>query len=185
MELPERTATPDGPERPSGGRRWLKAVIVFLLIAIPAGYLYISAMQSRGGSESKKEQAARTGLEEGWPSQLQRRIYEVMVPSGAENVASYESNSWKSSSLYLQFTTTREKFAKWLTDVGTSASALKNGEVTIDDDQAAEVGWKFGAGHRWAGTVKEQDKPKPSLEITANLDNPDYPQVFVVSTTTP
>ncbi|MEU3752379.1 hypothetical protein AB0H17_06345 [Streptomyces olivoreticuli] len=185
MELPERTATPDGPDGGRPRRRWLKAVIVFLLIAIPAGYLYISAMQSRGGSDSKKEQAASTGLEEGWPSRLQRRVYEVTVPSYAEDVANYESNSWKASSLYLQFTTTRAKFAKWLTDVGTSASALKNGEVTIDDDQAAEVGWKFGSGHHWAGTVREQDKPKPTLSITANLDNPDYPQVFVVSTTTP
>ncbi|MEV8476149.1 hypothetical protein [Streptomyces sp. NPDC051173] len=185
MELTERTAQPQEPGTGRPRRRWLKAVIVFLLITIPAGYLYISAMQSRGGSDSKKEQAAATGLEEGWPSQLQRRIYEVTVPPYAENVASFETNSWKSSSLFLQFTTTRAKFAKWLTDVGTSASALKDGDVTIDDDQAAQVGWKFGSGHRWAGTVREQDKPKPSLAITANLDNPDYPQVFVVSTTTP
>lgn len=185
MEIPERAARQPEPGGDRPRRRWLKAVIVFLLITIPAGYLYISAMQSRGGSDSKKEQAAATGLEEGWPSQLQRRIYEVTVPSYAENVASYETNSWKSSSLFLQFTTTRAKFAKWLTDVGTSASALKDGDVTIDDDQAAQVGWKFGSGHRWAGTLREQDKPKPTLAVTANLDNPDYPQVFVVSTTTP
>ncbi|WP_229324663.1 hypothetical protein [Streptomyces sp. UNOC14_S4] len=188
MERPEHTMAPDRPQEPGGprrGHRVVKAVVIFLLIAIPAGYLYISAMQSRTGSESKKEQARQHGLEEGWPTRLQRRIYEVTVPSYAQDVASYETNSWKSSSLYLQFTTTRERFAKWLTDVGTSSSALKNGEITIDEDEAAVVGWNFGPGHRWAGTVREQDKPKPTLEITANLDNPDYPKVYVVSTTTP
>ncbi|CAM5359454.1 hypothetical protein [Streptomyces abikoensis] len=183
----ELTALPPGPPRAGGslGRRCLKAVIVFLLVAIPAGYLYISAMQSRGGSESKKEQAAASGLEEGWPTRLQRRLYEVTVPPYAEDVASYETNAWKSSSLFLQFTTTREKFDKWLSDVGSSAADLEDGEVTIDEDEAAEVGWDLGAGHQWAGTTVEQDKPKPSLEITANLDDPKYPRVFVVSTTTP
>ncbi|MEU1816184.1 hypothetical protein ABZ543_13445 [Streptomyces roseifaciens] len=186
-EHPERTAPPHSPGQPDGGfrRRLLKAVVVFLLIAIPAGYLYISAMQSRGGSESKKEQAAASGLEEGWPTRLQRRLYEVTVPPYAEDVASYETNAWKASSLFLQFTTTREKFDKWLSDVGTSASELEDGEVTIDEDEAAEVGWDLSGGHRWAGTTVDQDKPKPSLEITANLDDPKYPRVFVVSTTTP
>ncbi|MEV4503870.1 hypothetical protein [Streptomyces klenkii] len=183
----ERTAPPPGPPRTGGGfgRRCLKSVIVFLLIAIPAGYLYISAMQSRGGSDSKKEQAAASGLEEGWPTRLQRRLYEVTVPPYAEDVASYETNAWKASSLFLQFTTTREKFDKWLSDVGSAAADLEDGEVTIDEDEAAEVGWKLGEGHHWAGTTVDQDKPKPSLEITANLDDPKYPRVFVVSTTTP
>ncbi|MEU8551274.1 hypothetical protein [Streptomyces roseoverticillatus] len=183
----ERTALPSGPRGTDGGfgRRCLKTVIIFLLIAIPAGYLYISAMQSRGGSESKKEQAAASGLEEGWPTRLQRRLYEVTVPPYAEDVASYETNAWKASSLFLQFTTTREKFDKWLSDVGSSPAGLEAGEVTIDEDEAAEVGWDLGEGHHWAGTTVEQDKPKPTLEITANLDDPKYPRVFVVSTTTP
>ncbi|WP_424890387.1 hypothetical protein [Streptomyces sp. XH2] len=183
----ERTALPPGLSPAGGGfgRRCLKAVIVFLLVAIPAGYLYISAMQSRGGSESKKEQAAASGLEEGWPTRLQRRLYEVTVPPYAEDVASYETNAWKASSLFLQFTTTREKFDKWLSDVGSSPADLEAGEVTIDEDEAAEVGWNLGEGHHWAGTTVEQDKPKPNLEITANLDDPKYPRVFVVSTTTP
>ncbi|MEV5375269.1 MULTISPECIES: hypothetical protein [Actinomycetes] len=183
----ERTALPPGPPATGDGfrRRCLKAVIVFLLIAIPAGYLYISAMQSRGGSESKKEQAAASGLEEGWPTRLQRRLYEVTVPPYAEDVASYETNAWKASSLFLQFTTTREKFDKWLSDVGSGPAELEAGEVTIDEDEAAEVGWDLGEGHHWAGTTVRQDKPKPNLEITANLDDPKYPRVFVVSTTTP
>lgn len=184
-EPPEHPGTDAGTPNAPARRRWLKPLIVFLLIAIPAGYLYISAMQSRGGGESKKEQAAATGLEEGWPTRLQRRLYEVSVPPYAEHVASYETNAWKASSLFLQFTTTREKFDEWLDDYAGSDAELKDGEVTIDEDEAAVVGWKFADGHHWAGTVHEQERPKPNLEITANLDNPDFPQVYVVSTTTP
>ncbi|MEU7166133.1 hypothetical protein AB0A70_16025 [Streptomyces morookaense] len=184
---------PAAPEQPIGGgdggrppRRWLKAVIVFLLIAIPAGYLYISALQSRGGGGDKEEQATDGQLEEGWPSRLQRRIYGMSVPYYATGVAHYEDNSWKSSSLYLQFTTTPAKFDKWLKSVGTNASALKDGEITIDADEAAVVGWKFGSGHHWKGTVHKQgDRPRPELEITANMDDPKHPKVYVVSTTTP
>ncbi|MBT2385096.1 hypothetical protein [Streptomyces sp. ISL-11] len=183
----ERTAAPEGPQGPGGGRRyrWAKPVIVFLLIAIPAGYLYISAMQSRGGSESKKEQAAASGLEEGWPSRLQRRIYEVWIPPYSEDVAHYETNSWKASSLYVQFTTTRDGLQKFLARTGNDMGDLADGEVTIGEDEAAEVGWNLGAGHHWAGLELEHDKPQPSLEITANLDNPQYPKVYLVSTTTP
>lgn len=183
---PERTAAePEEPGRPRPRHRWVKPVIVFLLIAIPAGYLYISAMQSRGGNGDKQEQARVTGLEEGWPSRLQRRIYAVWIPPYSENVAHFETNAWKSSSLYLQFTTTREGFETFLTRVGSSPDALKDGEVTIDEDEAAEVDWKFGEGHRWTGTVHERDEPQPTLSITANLDDPERPKVYVVSTTTP
>ncbi|MEV4442891.1 hypothetical protein AB0K09_28545 [Streptomyces sp. NPDC049577] len=189
-DAPEPTAT--GPEAtgtsaggPAARHRWIKPLIVFLLIAIPAGYLYISAMQSRGGNGGEDEEAAATGLAEGWPSRLQRRIYEVTVPAYATDVAHYETNSWKSSSLYLEFTTTPARFERWLADRGLDAAELTNGDVTIDEDDAAEVGWSFGSGHHWAGAVQEQDKPKPTLEITANLDDPSHPKVFVVSTTTP
>ncbi|WP_171169451.1 hypothetical protein [Streptomyces sp. I05A-00742] len=180
-----RTPGEDGPDGTRGTRRWLKPLIVFLLIAIPAGYLYISAMQSRNGNGDKQEEATVTGLEEGWPSRLQRRIYEVTVPSGAEDVAHFETNSWKSSSLFLQFTTTQEKFGQWLGDHGMNSSDLEDGDVTIDEEEAGTVGWDFDGKHRWTGTVREEDKPKPNLEVTANLDDPRYPRVFVVSTTTP
>ncbi|MFI9719826.1 hypothetical protein ACIHFE_09255 [Streptomyces sp. NPDC052396] len=189
-ERPEPAELPDAPEssgqapRPRE-RRWIKALAVFLLIAIPAGYLYISAMQSRAGNGDAQEQASVDGLEDGWPSRLQRRLYEVTVPPYAEDVAHFETNSWKSSSLFLQFTTTHDKFEQWLNDRGMHLSELENGDVTIDQDEAGLVGWNFGGKHHWAGTVQEQDKPRPTLEITANLDNPDYPRVFVVSTTSP
>ncbi|MFI0738908.1 hypothetical protein ACH4PU_12610 [Streptomyces sp. NPDC021100] len=173
--------TPGGP-RP---RRWLKPLVVFLLVAIPAGYLYISALQSRDGNGDKQEEHTITGLEEGWPSRLQRRLYEVTVPADAEDVAHYETNSWKSSSLFLQFTTTHDKFGQWLNDHGMKPSDLEEGDVTIDEDEADTVGWKFTGKHHWAGTVREEDKPKPNIEVTANLDDPRYPRVFVVSTTSP
>ncbi|GAA2721438.1 MULTISPECIES: hypothetical protein [Streptomyces] len=170
---------------PWRGPRWVKPVVVFLLIAIPAGYLYISAMQSRSGSESKREEAAATGLEPGWPSRLQRRIYGMTVPPYAQHVASFETNSWKASSLYLRFTTTRSAFDTWLQQIGTDASALRDGEVPIDEDEAAVVGWKFTGAHHWKGAVHTQDKPKPNFEIVANMDDPQRPRVYVVSTTTP
>ncbi|UQI47127.1 hypothetical protein M1P56_23645 [Streptomyces sp. HU2014] len=193
MDHPDRTDVPgqadggEGRKPPAAPRRhrWVKPLVVFLLIAIPAGYLYISAMQSRGGSESKKEQAKAVGLEEGWPSRLQRRIYEVWIPPYSADVATYETNSWKASSLYVQFTTTRDGLENFLAKSGRNLGDLEEGEVTVDSEEAAEVGWDFGAGHHWSGTVLEQDKPKPSLEITVNLDNPQYPKVYLVSTTTP
>lgn len=175
----------DGTGGGRTSRRWVKPVVIFLLIAIPAGYLYISAMQSRSGSTTKREEAVAKGLEEGWPSKVQRRIYGMTVPAYATDVAHYETNSWRSSSLYLQFTTTRKKFDRWLKQVGTNPAALQDGRITIDEDEAATVGWEFGSGHHWKGTVREQDKPKPNFQITANMDNPDRPQVFVISTTTP
>ncbi|MCA6090726.1 hypothetical protein LE181_00825 [Streptomyces sp. SCA3-4] len=178
--------TPDGP--PAATRRsrpWVKPVVIFLLLAIPAGYLYISAMQSRKGSTTKREEAVSKGLEEGWPSKVQRRIYGMTVPAYATDVAHYETNSWRTSSLYLQFTTNRKKLDKWLKQVGTNRAALQDGRITIDADEAAVVGWKFGSGHHWKGTVREQDKPKPNFQITANMDNPDRPRVFVISTVTP
>ncbi|MEV0276552.1 hypothetical protein AB0I22_09245 [Streptomyces sp. NPDC050610] len=195
MIAADRTAASDPPHDAGGGgstgpgrrppRRWLKPLIVFLLIAIPAGYLYISAMQSRGGGDAKQEQAAKTGLEEGWPSRLQRRVYGVWIPPYSADVASYETNSWKHSSLYLQFTTSAEGFETFLNKVGSAPDELKDGEVTIDDDQADEVGWKFEGDHKWRGTVHTQKKPLPTLQITANADDPEHPRVFIVSTSAP
>ncbi|MGO4430651.1 hypothetical protein AB4Z54_70775, partial [Streptomyces sp. MCAF7] len=87
----------DVGERPGGGRprsrRWLKAVVVFLLITIPAGYMVISALQSRNSGEDKQENASATGLTAGWPSKVQRRIYDVWIPGYSDDVAFYESNS--------------------------------------------------------------------------------------------
>ncbi|WPB90150.1 hypothetical protein [Streptomyces malaysiensis] len=185
--------TPGGPTSggpvPGGGRpprRWLKALVVFLLIAIPAGYLVISALQSRNGGEDKAEAASAKGLSAGYPTRVQRRIYDVPVPPYSKKVAFYETNSWKVSSLYVQFVTDRDGLDAFLAKIGTRRSALAEGEVTITGDQAKKVGWQVGAaGHDWAGMVLKQKDPQPKLRITVKFDSPEHPKVYVVSTVTP
>ncbi|OPF78533.1 hypothetical protein VT50_0219175 [Streptomyces antioxidans] len=175
--------TPGGGRRP---RRWVKALAIFLLIAIPAGYLVISAIQSRNGGEDKAEAASATGLSAGYPTRVQRRIYDVPVPLYSKKVAFYETNSWKVSSLYVQFVTSRHGLDSFLTKLGTRRSALDEGEVTITKGQAKKVGWQVGApGHDWAGMIIKRQDPQPKLRITVKFDNPVHPKVYVVSTVTP
>ena len=178
------------PEHPGAGGRprpWLKALVVFLLIAIPAGYLVISAVQSRNGNggEDAAEKASATGLTEGWPTRVQRRIYDVLVPAHAADVAFYETNSWHTSSLYVQFITSRKGLDRFLTRIGTRRTALEEGGVTISARQAKKVGWRLGDGHDWSGMTLKQKDPQPKLEITVGLDKPRHPRVYVVSTVTP
>ncbi|SEC78666.1 hypothetical protein [Streptomyces melanosporofaciens] len=181
---PTSGGSTSGGGRPS--RRWLKAVIVFLLIAIPAGYLVISAIQSRNGGEEKAEAASAKGLSAGYPTRVQRRIYDVPVPPHSKKVAFYETNSWKVSSLYVQFVTDRDGLDSFLHRIGTARSALDKGKVTITGDQAKKVGWQVGeAGHDWAGMELKQKDPQPKLRITVKFDNPAHPKVYVVSTVTP
>ncbi|MFI0815124.1 hypothetical protein ACH4TX_04600 [Streptomyces sp. NPDC021098] len=190
----ERPGTPGPPAPPVGSgdggrrprRRWLRAVIVFLLIAIPAGYLAISAMQSRDGGSEKVQAAKSKGLSAGYPSRVQRRIYDIPVPQHSRKVASFETNSWKVSSLYVQFVTSRDGLDRFLAKLGTSSSALEKGAVTITGEQAKKVGWHVGAaGHDWSGMVIKQKDPQPKLRITVRNDNPAHPKVYVVSTITP
>ncbi|WP_308403634.1 hypothetical protein, partial [Streptomyces niphimycinicus] len=186
---PTPGAPTSGGSTPGGGRpprRWLKAVIVFLLITIPAGYLVISAIQSRNGGEDKAEAASAKGLAPGYPTRVQRRIYDVPVPPYSKKVAFYETNSWKVSSLYVQFVTSSDGLDSFLHQIGTGRSALDKGKVTITGAQAKKVGWQVGeAGHDWAGMEFEQKDPQPKLRITVKFDNPAHPKVYVVSTVTP
>ncbi|MGA6153015.1 hypothetical protein ACPEIC_06750 [Stenotrophomonas sp. NPDC087984] len=186
---PTPGAPTSGGSTPGGGRpprRWLKAVIVFLLITIPAGYLVISAIQSRNGGEDKAEAASAKGLEAGYPTRVQRRIYDVPVPPHSKKVAFYETNSWKVSSLYVQFVTSGDGLDSFLHRIGTGRSALDKGKVTITGAQAKKVGWQVGeAGHDWAGMEFKQKDPQPKLRITVKFDNPAHPKVYVVSTVTP
>ncbi|WP_346166988.1 hypothetical protein [Streptomyces javensis] len=185
--------TPGGPTSggpvPGGGRpprRWLKIIVIFLLIAIPAGYLVISAIQSRNGGEDKAEAASAKGLSAGYPTRVQRRIYDVPVPPYSKKVAFYETNSWKVSSLYVQFVTDRDGLDSFLKKLGTRRSALDKGEVTITKEQAGKVGWQVGEpGHDWAGMFIKRQDPQPKLRITVKFDNPAHPKVYVVSTVTP
>lgn len=186
---PTSGAPTSGGSTPGGGRpprRWLRAVIVFLLITIPAGYLVISAIQSRNGGEDKAEAASAKGLEAGYPTRVQRRIYDVPVPPHSKKVAFYETNSWKVSSLYVQFVTSSDGLDSFLHRIGTGRSALDKGKVTITGAQAKKVGWQVGeAGHDWAGMEFKQKDPQPKLRITVKFDNPAHPKVYVVSTVTP
>ena len=84
-------------------RRLITATIIVLLIGIPAGYLLISAGQSRRSGKDKEAEAAAHGLREGWPSKMQRRIFEMPDPrQRGSGVQYYETNNWKASRMYVQ-----------------------------------------------------------------------------------
>jgi hypothetical protein len=166
-------------------RRWITAVIIVLLIGVPAGYLAISAEQSRTSGRDAEAQASPHTLQRDWPSKTQRRIYGVPVPTDAIYVAHDETNSWKVSKLYVQFKTSAAGLAEFMKDSGTSTAALKPGNATIAPEDAQKVGWTFPAGHDWAGTTHAQKDPLPTQNITVDETDPDKPVVFVVSTATP
>lgn len=92
------------PHRPR--HRWLAAIVVVLLIAIPAGYLAMSAWQSRESGEDKARSASARALIYEWPSKVQRRIYDIPIPDGSTYVGYYETNAWQRSTMYVQFRTT-------------------------------------------------------------------------------
>jgi hypothetical protein len=169
------------PHRPR--HRVLTLVVVVLLIAVPAGYLVMSAFQSRDSGEDKEAEAALTNLTWEWPSKVQRRVYEVPVPRGAGYVAYYETNAWSASSLYLQFRTTEEKLERFLKAVGTEPSALREGGPGVSRAQAARVGWDLAApGRSYAGVRHDQARSAPDLAITVDTSSRQRPRVYVVST---
>jgi hypothetical protein len=169
------------PHRPR--HRVLTLLIVVLLIAIPAGYLVRSAFQSRDSGAVKERNAAATNLTYGWPSKVQRNVYDVPLPSKSTHYAFYEANSWQTSSLYVQFRVPKKQLREFLDDVGTSSSALRSGHVTISDKQAERVGWDLKKdGHDYAGTTYRQEKSRPDLSITVDRYYNSMPRVYVVST---
>ncbi|MEV6650855.1 hypothetical protein [Streptomyces sp. NPDC051219] len=180
----ENGGKPPEDRRHMIGRRWLTAVIIVLLIGVPAGYLLISADQSRDSGRNKARKASATGLTPGWPSKVQRSVYEVPIPHTARGVAFYETNNWKTSRLYVQFKTTDSGLDSFLKGVGSSRAALKEG-VTIGERDSAVVGWKFLPGHRWWGTTHTQKDPRPSQDITVDFSDLFGPRVYLVSTATP
>jgi len=164
----------------------LVLVIVVLLIAIPFGYLVRSAIQSRDSGIQKQRAAAATGLTYEWPTKVQRHVYDVWIPYESSRVAYYETNSWKTDRLYLQFRTSPEHLDQFLRDVGTSPSALHAGRSGVSEERAATVGWKLHeAGHRYAGTVHRQAGTQPDVAITVDETYKNRPQVYVVSTAHP
>ncbi|GGY98617.1 hypothetical protein [Streptomyces nitrosporeus] len=188
-----------GPGGPSGGgdstppqdrrrvirRRLITLTIIVLLIGIPAGYLAISAGQSRRSGMDKEAEAAAQGLREDWPSGMQRRIFELPVPGNAVGVQYYETNNWKVSRMYLKFRTTSAGLDRFLSGVGTGRAALETGKVTISERDIKITGWVFGPGVDWAGTVHRNKDPRPTQDITVNMTDPAAPVVYVVSSAAP
>ncbi|HZG05331.1 MAG TPA: hypothetical protein VE546_17465 [Streptomyces sp.] len=169
------------PHRPK--HRWLAAIVVVLLIAVPAGYLVLSAFQSRESGRDKQRDAAAPGLVWRWPSKVERRIYEVPVPPGASYVAHYETNSWERSSFYVQFRTSRERLHAFMREVGSHPSALREGREGVGDRQADVVGWDLDVpGHRYAGARVERPGERPDLAITVDVTREERLRVYVVST---
>ena len=177
-------ASPPGGRPPHRPRhRVLTLVIVVLLIAVPGGYLVKSAFESRDSGKDKERSASAANLAYGWPSKVQRRVYDVPVPPQSSRVGFYETNAWHTSSLYVQFRTSRKRLAEFLDDVGTGSSALRAGRVTIKRKQAENVGWDlWEEGHRYAGTAYRQPKDLPDVAITVDRTYKSRPRVYVVST---
>ncbi|MFJ2443665.1 MULTISPECIES: hypothetical protein [unclassified Streptomyces] len=197
----ERPAAPAGTGAPGGAgtggpppearrhrnrRRWLTAIVIVLLIGIPAGYLVISAGQSRESGRDKEAESSATGLQQVRPSRMKRNIFEVPIPLGATGVRYYETSNWRTSRLYVQFDVTSGRLDTFLTELGTTRSALRAGSITITPRDRSAVGWNFDLpGHDWAGVSHRQKSPRPSQDIVVDLTDPGFPRVFVVSTTTP
>ncbi|MBQ0987927.1 hypothetical protein KBZ10_26095 [Streptomyces sp. F63] len=172
--------------------------VVVLLIGVPAGYIVISAGQSRDSGQDKQARAAARGLTAEWPPRVTRRIYEVPITGHSADVAFYETNSWNTSKLYVQFTTSENGLNLFLDRIGTGPGELDEGRITISGEEAAEVGWHLGAGHpsassralsavptdkeNWSGLVRNLPGPRPRLEVTVDRSNPAHPMVYVVST---
>ncbi|MFE0173523.1 sugar kinase [Streptomyces sp. NPDC059002] len=200
MTVPRQPSSPDypgAPEPPDGEggktedrrhmirRRWLTATIIVLLIGIPAGYLVISANQSRNSGRDKEDKYSATGLTEGWPSKVQRRLYEVPIPPYSKEVAYYETNNWRTSRLYVQFLTSNKGLDKFLKQIGTSTNALEPNDITISKRDQKVVGWEFTGQGPWSGLTNEQDDPAPTQDVVVDRSNSQHPMVYVVSTTTP
>ncbi|MEU0474906.1 sugar kinase [Streptomyces olivaceus] len=182
---PEESGPPGEDRRHRIRRRALTLITIVLLIGVPAGYLAISAGQSRDSGRDKEAKYAATGMTRGWPSKLQRRIYEVPVPVPADKIAYYETNNWKTSRLYVQFETTAAGLDVFLAGLDLDRDALQKDKVTIGDRAQRVTGWKFRESSTWWGVVNEQSDPAPTQDIVVDLDNPDYPMVYLVSHTVP
>lgn len=191
MTVPRQPSSPDEEPRPAEDRgrmirrRALTLLTIVLLIGIPAGYLVISANQSRNSGKDKEAKYSATGLTIGWPSKVQRRLYDVPVPGYSRNVAYYETNNYKVSRLYAQFLTSNTGLGLFLKNAGSDASRLKRDDITISDRDQKVAGWEFTGPGPWYGLTHDQKDPSPTLTVVVNRSNPDHPMVYVVSTTHP
>ncbi|MEU7423716.1 MULTISPECIES: sugar kinase [unclassified Streptomyces] len=189
--LPHQGGPPDEPRRPAedprhkARRRALTLLIIVLLIGVPAGYLVISANQSRNSGKDKEDKYSATGLTAGWPSKVQRRLYQVTVPHPAEDIAYYETNNWKTSRLYVQFRTNQAGLDGFLQSMGARRDELKKDDIVIGARDRKVSGWDFTGPGPWLGLTHRQKNPAPTQDVVVNLSDPQRPMVFVVSRTVP
>ncbi|MET9883026.1 hypothetical protein ABZZ20_07630 [Streptomyces sp. NPDC006430] len=189
--LPRQASAPDEGGAPPAEdrkhvvrRRWITAIIILLLVGVPAGYLAVSAQQSRESGRDKAAKVGATKVRPGWPSKVQRSIYEVPIPPKAWRVGFLETNNWRTSRLYVQFAVTPADLDTFLEELGTSRSGLTRG-VAIDAHDATIAGWSWGPRNSWYGITLEQPDPRPTRDVTVDLTDPKMPRVYLVSTTTP
>ncbi|MDI3405279.1 sugar kinase [Streptomyces cavernicola] len=188
--VPGPSAPPEGSKPPEGRghmlrRRWLTATIIVLLIGIPAGYLAISAGQSRASGRDKEERWSATGLTSEWPSRVQRRIYEVPIPAYSRRVAYYETNNWRTSRMYVQFLTSNKGLHKFLKSMDSDVTDLKKDRMPINKRDRDVVGWTFKGEGPFYGLQHDQPDPRPSHDVYVDRSNPHHPMVYVVSTAHP
>ncbi|MFJ8358052.1 sugar kinase [Streptomyces sp. NPDC093984] len=189
--LPRQSSLPGEPPRPPEDRRRtirrraLTLLIIVLLIGVPAGYLIISANQSRNSGKDKEAKYAATGLVPGWPSRVQRRLYQVWIPRDATKVASYETNNWKSSRLYVQFTTSDDGLNRFLWTLKATRSSLKANDIAIGTRDQHVASWSFTGQGPWYGLTRAQKNPAPTLDVVVNTSQPQHATVYVVSRTVP
>jgi len=184
-QLPADPAAEGGStvaRNPRDAPRWVRWTVFPLLVLVPAGYLAVSALQSRDSGETIQQLAAARQLTMVAPTPLQRRIYEVSIPRGSKHVGFLETNSWDTSVLDVQFTTTPGGLDTFLSKVGTSRAALSEGWDAITPAQAEGPGWSFPATRSWAGAQLHQAGDKPDHDIMVDLTDEAAPKVYVVST---
>lgn len=141
-------------------RRWITAIIILLLVGVPAGYLAVSAQQSRQSGRDKAAKIGAAKVRTAWPSKVQRSVYEVPIPMTASRVGYLETNNWHTSRLYVQFGVTPQELDTFLADVGTSRDALTRG-VSISAEDAAAAGWRWGPKDAWYGITLDAENPGP------------------------
>ncbi|PZH08767.1 sugar kinase [Streptomyces sp. NTH33] len=192
MSLPRQAAPSGGPPPPRAEdrrhrvrRRALTLLIIVLLIGVPAGYLVISANQSRDSGKNKEAKYSATGLTPTYPAKVQRNLYQVPVPHPADRVASYETNNWKTSRLYVQFRTTQAGLDTFLEAMGVNRGDLKEGDITIGARDQGITGWTFTGPGPWWGLTHGQKNPAPTQDVVVNMSDPVLPMVYVVSRTVP
>lgn len=191
VTVPRQADSPDEPQQPAEDRRHmirrraLTLLIIVLLIGVPAGYLVISANQSRESGKDKEEKYSATGLTPHWPSRVQRRIYQVTIPVPSYNVGYYETNNWRTSRLYVQFSTTDENLDAYLATMGRGRDDLEPDEITISARDQKITGWNFTGPGPWYGLIHQQKNPAPTHDIVVSMADPENPFVYVVSRTVP